>query len=369
MTNQRHEPQEGRYCWKRLALFAGTVVFLLPGNARSAEMNFRAEGHVEITFHGGDGKEQKRTRYPFSVARSNDTWRVEGVQPMGPALASLYRKGVTAGTVAERTAGFVVPVVIHNTGYPVGTYYEQIPWFAFLGAEVLQTNRAIHPPWSSPQMDPEAHMYLAEHVRDEATGLLLAARFVADAQRVKSAPASPLLVWFRVAPVDRHRRKAGYRAARPGAVGGTYTLLESTNVGGFGVPLKFRIENYRVAGRVGSTGILARRFEGVVTNLVVGGTSPAPPPEVSFDMFDYRYQRRDRGVEYIYYPATNLFEAFPSTLRLQQLEAQAKLNHRVVFRDLQDQWIANRNPYVILLMVVFVILPIVFFGWFFARRR
>jgi len=272
------------------------------------------EGEINIEFYNPIGKIRETQKYPFSFTKSDSTWHVSAVQPNGLVLSVFYRDGATPAIAGRLTDYPVVPVRMHGSDYPIASYFEQVPWFAFGGLSVLLSNRFIPAPWATPQIGPEAHIYRIEFQHKGA--FISEAKFIQDKERLRKASNSEL--------IHRETRQGNSKVfaplGEPGVLGGVYNVLVTTNVGGIDFPASFSLENYRSDQTPNSPGHLARRFRGIVTNIVIGDVSITIPTNLNYGITDFRYSKSSRGVDSVSYQTTNLFEPFPNPVRQKMLK-------------------------------------------------
>lgn len=314
-----------RWCGILLVSLLATAACHLGESSEAQRVVFQAEGVIERRCFKPDGRIYGRGELDdvpdviaFQVAVSNSSWFI--VSRFGPRYwIECGCDGINEYQLLQHPEGRLeggLAQVKPGAGRNLLDHWASTVWLALASGDYFTRSNAheLAAPWSTPETDPWAHVYVANGIfTNDTYPLPVMLWFVTARDRLADAPRRSELRGAQVKPPAAVL--ASLLAATPvGKTGGVYRASDWTLAGGVWIPRRFELENYYLhadGGGSASSLRVACRVIGRVTNVTLRVDHVgAPVIRGVAGVTDFRFRDRDAGVDFINYLATNVW---PST--------------------------------------------------------
>jgi hypothetical protein len=204
-----------------------------------------------------------------------------------------------------------------------------IPWLSFCSSDFLSHStekEAISSLWSQAQTDPMSHICSTEITQfSEPPYLPKEIKWITSTNQIASASSNSLLRIEGATTQELDRRTIDFQASfLPGKLLGNYRVLDTTNMNGSIIPIKFELSAYgyfsppakehaqRILNELSITNDLKEKivkdtylvavYKGTVAEISVDSNHvELPEPNLPMSVTDYRLSSRSDGIDYISY--------------------------------------------------------------------
>ncbi|HWQ91070.1 MAG TPA: hypothetical protein VN673_05315, partial [Clostridia bacterium] len=289
---------------------------------------FRVEGEMVATLYTPSGSVQQTIPSKFQVSVRGPVWQIIGTFPNSNYTVSGC-DGTNIYTIlhdltqTNSSEPDVLPGSVSPEQFPTDVAWQTaIPWVAFASAHYLDNSKDGFLPgcWGQPRNNPEMWILRNRIVRSQvAPHLPLEITYVVDQKLQAAAKTNAHLL---SALPDKEIYKAVFQY-RPEFACGEYRVKSKTNWNGLELPLEFEVIRYypkytSTAEYQGPAVINA--FRGKVHHITSALPSELmPKANGAISVADFRYSKRDIGVDFITYVGTNGTFPLPSEVHAEDL--------------------------------------------------
>jgi hypothetical protein len=290
-------------------------------------------GQLKATYYSWTGERASIQTTVFTVSLEGNSWLLKSEYDtnwfwlVGGDGTNTY-----SVLVDPKAPTKAAPATIFDGDFPRAAFDTvSIPWLSFCSSHFLNNSSSrdsIPSLWLQAQTLPMSHVCSTEITQfKEPPYLPDEIKWVTSAKQITSASSNELLRIEGVSVEELDRKSVDYPSSvQIGKLLGNYQVLDTTNINGFVLPLKFELDAYgyffpdakkdaqRILNQLNNTNInknkivedtyLVAKYEGSVINIVVDTNHVAlPKTDLSLSVTDYRMSSKSDGIDHVAYVA------------------------------------------------------------------
>ena len=296
----------------------------------TAAARFHVEGEMEATIYNASGAVQQTIPAQFAVSVDGTAWEITGYFANSNYTVSGCDGTNTFTLLCDnaQTREQAQPAWVTPGQYPLDVSWQTaVPWLAFASAAYLdeQTNDVIPGCWGHPRNEADMWILRSEIKRSaDAPFLPLEVNYIVDRNLQMAAATNGNLL----SAIPDNEINTAIFQYRPEFICGEYRVTATTNWNGLVLPAAFEVKRYYPkytprADYLGPAIIVA--FQGRVRGFTSAPLElRIPKTDRLMSISDFRFSKRDVGVDFIRYASSN--GDWPSP---QEIKAEDLLRARV----------------------------------------